>query len=301
MKHSIGIVIPTFQGKKHLLKSLPILMGSSMKPRILIIDSSSTDGTADYAKSLGVEVICIPQKEFNHGTTRELGRRHLGTSIVVMLTQDAYPKKNTIECLIKPLVLGEASIAYARQIPHEDADIFAAFSRKFNYPRTGHIRSIQQINQYGVYTFFCSNSCAAYLNSALDEIGGFPAVLFGEDTFCVAKLLHRQHRIAYVAEAEIHHSHNYSLKEEFQRHFDMGLTRKDLEKWMEGSGGDSKRGKQFVKLLVKELWKKNPKLIPYAVLQTLSKFSGYHLGKKGHSFPDWFKRLCSSQKFYWNL
>ncbi|MDP1880080.1 MAG: glycosyltransferase [Parachlamydiaceae bacterium] len=301
MKHSIGIVIPTFQGIKHLSKSLPILLKSPIKPRILIVDSSSTDGTAEYAASLGVEVISILQKDFNHGTTRELGRHHLKTSIVVMMTQDAYPKENTIEHLISPLVKGEASIAYARQIPHEDADIFASFSREFNYADEGHIRSIQEVNHYGVYTFFCSNSCAAYMNSALDEVGGFPAVLFGEDTFCVAKLLHRHHRIAYVAEAEVYHSHNYSLKNEFQRHFDMGLARKDLEKLMQGSGGDGKRGKQFVKQLLLVLWEKNPKLIPYALLQTFSKFSGYHLGKKGHLFPRWFKRFCSSQKFYWNL
>lgn len=301
MYPSVGIVIPTFQAAKHLQYCLPPLLHSPLKPRVLVIDSSSTDKTVAIARSMGAETLIIPQKEFNHGKTREKGRQYLNTSIVVMVTQDAYATSSDIvEQLIKPLVEQRASIAYARQLPHKEAGFFATFARQFNYPPVSHIRSLNDIETYGVYTFFCSNSCAAYLNSALDEIGGFPTVLFGEDSVVTAKLLHQQHRIAYVAEAQVHHSHDYTLKQEFCRHFDMGLARHVYRELFKSGGSDSQRGKAFVHTLLKELWQVSPSLIPYALLQICAKWGGYQLGKVSLNAPVKWKKLFSGQKLYWD-
>ncbi len=297
---SVGIVIPTFQAAKHLPYCLPLLMQSPLKPRILVIDSSSTDHTASLAREMGVEVLVIPQNEFNHGATREKGRLYLNTDILVMMTQDAYPTSpHTLEKLIEPLMEGKASIAYARQLPHLGAGFFESFPRTFNYPSTSHIRSLQDISQYGVYTFFCSNSCAAYLNRALDEIGGFPSVLFGEDTVVVAKLLHRQHHIAYVATAEVRHSHHYSLRQEFSRHFDIGLARHSYQDLLSLGGKDTKRGKAYAYALLTELKKGKLTYLPYALLHLFFKFAGYRLGQTSRYAPVWFKKVFSSQKSYW--
>lgn len=297
---TIGILIPTFNAAKHLPYCLPPLIASPLKPRLLIIDSSSTDETLAIAGTFGVETLVIPQEEFNHGTTREKGRLHLETDIVVMITQDAYcTSPYTLEYLVEPLIKDKASISYAKQIPHNPTNFFEAFPRSFNYPTTSHIRSLKEASLFGVYTFFCSNSCAAYLNCALDEIGGFSPVLFGEDTIAVAKLLYKGHQIAYVAEAEVQHSHSYSLKQEFQRHFDMGLSRRSYENLIHLGGKDTKRGADYVRAMLSKLKKEQPSLIPYALLQTLVKFTGYHLGRYSTTAPIWLKKALSSQSFYW--
>lgn len=301
MYPSIGIVIPTFQASKHLPRCLPPLLNSPLKPKILIIDSSSTDDTVSIARSMGALVQVIPQSEFNHGTTRERGRQYLRTSIIVMMTQDAYATSpDMLTALVSPLIQGEASISYARQIPYPKASLCSAFAREFNYPvGKSHTRSLKEIDTHGVYTFFCSNSCAAYLNAALDEVGGFPYVLFGEDTLVVAQLLHQKHRIAYVAEAEVLHSHDYSLKQEFQRHFDMGFARHSYQKWLKAGGKDSQRGKTYVLQLLKHLQKKAPWSIPYALLQSFVKFCGYQLGQRSLYLPLQVKKICSNQKAFW--
>lgn len=300
MTTQIGIVIPTFQAAKHLPHCLPPLLQSPLKPRILIIDSSSRDGTVEIAKEMGAETCVIPQNEFNHGSTREKGRRMLSTPIIVMLTQDAYAESpDMLEHLVAPLLQKRASFSYARQLPHAGAGFFASFSRSFNYPAESHIRSIDDIGTYGSYTFFCSNSCAAYLNSALDEIGGFSKILFGEDTIAAAKLLHRHHRVAYAAEARVRHSHDYTLKQEFRRHFDMGLARKSYGELLSIAGSDKQRGKAYVQEMLKKLWRELPSGIPYAILQTCAKYSGYRLGQASIQAPIWFKKRLSTQKYYW--
>lgn len=280
MKSEIGVVIPCYQASKHLPHLLPPLLQSTLKPRVLVIDSSSTDGTAEIAKQMGAETHLISKKEFNHGTTREMGRQILRTPIIVMMTQDAYPTSEAmLQLLVKPLINKQASVSYAKQIPHDNASLLAAFHRQFNYPNESHIRSLADVDRYGVYTLFCSNSCAAYLNSSLDEIGGFSPTLFGEDTLAVAKLLHRGQRIAYVAEAVVRHSHDYTLKQEFIRHLDMGKARKSFQELLAICGPDTNRGKAYVWALLKELCVKAPHKIPYAILQTAIKYAGYKTGR----------------------
>ncbi len=295
---SIGVVFITHNAVHHLRRSLPPFLNSPLKPRVLVVNSTSNDGTVELAQELGAEVLVVPRRTFNHGSTREKARKYLNTDIVVMVTPDAYADDPLLlEKLVAPLIKKEASITYARQLPHDGAGIFEAFPRSYNYPDKSHHRTIDSINTYGAYTFFCSDSCAAYLNSALDEVEGFPTVLLGEDTVVVAKLLRKGHTIAYVADATIKHSHGYSLKQEFQRHFDTGLARKGYQELLACS--DTKRGMGYVKALMTHLVKEKPALVPYALLQTTVKFIGYHTGRLCTNAPLAIKKIFTSQDFYW--
>lgn len=297
---TIGIAFITHNAAHHLPQCLPPMLKSPLNPRVLVVNSSSTDDTVKVAKELGADTLVIPRQTFNHGATRELARQHLKTDIVVMMTPDAYAvDEHVLQRLTKPLIERKSSVAYARQIPHKNAGFFESFAREFNYPQEGHIRSIKDISRYGVYTFFCSDSCAAYSNTALEEIGGFTPVLIGEDTVAVAKLLHKGHLVAYVAEALVHHSHSYSLWQEFQRHFDTGLARKSYGNLLYAAGKDSARGKLYMRALFRKLHQEAPFLVPYAVLQTATKWTGYQLGRYSNAAPHWWKKLLSGQDFYW--
>lgn len=300
-KPTIGCIIPTYMAKDHLRNCLMPLIHSPLKPRILVIDSSSNDETADLAGSLGAEVLVIPQTDFNHGSTREMARQKLGTDIVCFLTQDAYfLDEYMLERLVTPIIENQAKISYARQIPHKNASFFESFPRFYNYPEISQLRGIDDCCKYGVYTFFCSNSCAAYSNVALNEIGGFSKVLLGEDTVATAKILHKGHKIAYCSEAIVYHSHNYSIKEEFFRCFDTGLARKSYAYLIACGTSDEKHGVGYVKTMAKTLLKEAPWLLPYAFVQTFVKWAGYTIGAHSLNTPKWFKRILSSQKYFWN-
>lgn len=298
--HTIGCVVLTLNAERHLPYCLPPLLQSSLKPRVLVIDSSSSDNTVGLAQSMGAETLVIPRSAFNHGTTREQARRHLNTDIVSMHTQDAYlTDVYALEKMVLPLTEGKAAVAYARQIPHHGADFFESFPREYNYPAHSHIRVIADISQYGVYTFFCSDSCAAYANEALDMIGGFSPVLLGEDTVAVAKMLRKGLKIAYVAEALVQHSHRYTLWQEFQRNFDTGYARKGFAELLACDSGDTGRGMVFVKQMMGRLKREAPHLMPYAFLQCVVKWLGYRVGRSSHNAPTWFKKALSSQAYYW--
>lgn len=297
---SIGVVFVTYRARKHLPYCLPPVLQSPLNPRVLVVDSSSYDGTAEMACEMGAETMVIPQREFNHGATREMVRKLMGTDIVVMMTQDAYADSpDFLEKLIAPLRNGKAAVSYARQLPHHGADFFESFAREFNYPDRSEIRSRDDLPRYGSYLYFCSNSCAAWLNSALDEIGGFPHTLTNEDTYAAAKLIASGYRIAYVAEAEVRHSHRYTLVQEFRRYFDTGYVRRVYGKDVLLNQHDEKHGARFFRFMLSRLWRESPELIPYAVLSTATKYLGYRAGYHGLSFPLPVKRFLSGQSYYW--
>jgi len=297
---SVGVVVLTYNAAKYLENCLRPVLASPLAPKILVVDSSSRDGTVALAQGLGIETLVIPQSQFNHGATRELARKHLGTDIAVMLTQDIIPTDPAfLANLIAPIAKGEAAISYARQIPHDGAGFFESFPRSFNYPPESELRSIQDIKRYGVYTFFCSDSCCAWSNAALDSIGGFETTLSLEDTVATAKLLKSGFRIAYRADAVVKHSHHYSLAQEFKRCFDIGYVRALHKDLLFAGGSDEARGSSFLKAMLSALLRRNPFLIPYGVCATAAKFLGYRIGAQGHNLSVSLKRRLSGQPYYW--
>jgi rhamnosyltransferase len=301
VQNKFGVLLLTRNAEKHLQRCLGPVFDSPLKPKVLVIDTSSTDQTRAIAERLGAQIDIIKPLEFNHGAARERGRKLLGTEIVIMLTQDAYfVDAGMLGYLVQPLLAGEAVVSYARQIPHQGAGLLESFQREYNYPAASQIRGLADSKTYGVYTFFCSNSCAAWSNAALDQVGGFPAILSNEDYVTVARLLSRGQRIAYVAEAQVYHSHNYTLRQEFQRYFDTGYVRAENRWIRELVGTDESRGLSFTIALLKRAWWRQPWLLPRIMALLLAKWLGYRCGFYARYLPGKFISRASGQKYYWH-
>ncbi len=299
----VQIIIPTLNAVKSVdsfVDNFRKIMACGYD--VLVVDSSSSDNTVEVVKTLGAEVIIIPQADFNHGATRELARKQSKHDIVVFMTQDVEViSTDFVRYLIEPIEKDPGiAVSYSRQVPFDEADIFEAFPREFNYPSLSHVRSLADVDEYGIYTFFCSNSCAAYRNSLLNNIGGFDSSMNSEDYFAVAKLLDKGYRIAYVAESVVKHSHKYSIVEEFKRYFDIGYVRAQYPDIQKIVGHAESRGKIFAKELILKLIQLNQKkLIPYAIVHTATKWFGYRMGYYGHFLPVVIKKKLSGQTYYW--
>ena len=300
MPESVGVVVITHRARHHLPRCLPPLLQSPLQPRVLVVNSSSDDGTVEEAERLGAETLVIPRNEFNHGATRERGRQHLGTDIVVMVTPDCYATdEHVIGKLVAPIMDGRAGLSYARQIAHDGAGYLEQFPRRFNYPEQSQIRGLDDADRHGSFTIFCSNAFAAYRNALLDEVGGFPPVLMHEDQLAASAIMQRGHRIAYVADAIVKHSHTYTLYQEFQRYFDAGYARASYRDQFSVAGADAGHGRAFAKALFTTILRERPWLLPYAVINTATKWLGYKIGAASRNAPDWLKRRCSGQDYYW--
>lgn len=299
---TVGIGVITYRDGKHLKYCLPPLLNSPLKPKVLVFNSSSNDGTVEEAERLGAETFVIPRKNMNAGYSREFTRKQLKTDIFIAMTPDAYAvDENMVEKLIKPIVEGRAAVTYARQIPHDDATPIAKYSRMFNYPEQSQIRGIEDADKYGSYLPFSSDTCAAYSQKALDEIGGFRWVLGGEDTIAASMLLRKGYKIAYVAEAVVKHSHNYTPVKEFIRHFDTGIYRMQWNKTLNfGKGSDESRGVKYLVGMVKYLLRTDSKMVFRGIFQLGMGYLGYFVGKYGcNLIPNKIKMRISHAEFFW--
>ena len=74
LRRSVALIIPTYNAAQ-LWPALSegIRVQSLVPDQVIVIDSSSTDGTAELARKEGFTVIEIPQRDFNHGGTRQMG------------------------------------------------------------------------------------------------------------------------------------------------------------------------------------------------------------------------------------
>jgi len=272
--------------------------------QVIVIDSSSSDDTVKLAKDAMFSVFSIPQSEFNHGRTRNQAVRFAENfaDVLVFMTQDAIlASPDSLEKLLVPFSDPEVAAVCGRQLPHHNATPLAAHTRYFNYPSESRVRTMADISALGIKTAFMSNSFAAYRLSVFDKLGGFPDnTILAEDMYLTAKMILSGYKVAYCAEAKVFHSHNYTLKQEFQRYFDTGVFQQE-QKWIQQKfGRAASEGKRFVLSELKFLSIKSPLLIPKAILSTLAKLIGFKLGYYYYMLPYKWSKALSMHKGYWD-
>lgn len=298
----MGIIVPTLNAGTMWYEFRDALISQKLDRRhVLIVDSSSRDGTGQLAKTCGFEVVSIERREFNHGSTRQWASRFFpDAEILVYLTQDAILANGAIDQLLKAFEDPSVGAAYGRQLPRREAGPIEAHGRLFNYPALSNLRSLESRQHLGFKAIFISNSFAAYRRNALDGVGGFPCdVIFGEDTVTAARMLLKGWKIAYVADACVYHSHEYSAWQEFKRYFDIGVLH-NRESWLRREfGGARGEGRRYVFSEMRYLVKTNPLLIPGALVRTVAKVAGYWMGKREERLDLRLKSRMSMHRSFW--
>jgi rhamnosyltransferase len=300
----VNLVVPTLNPGRHLLQLTEgIKKNRESIHRVLIMDSASTDGSQAIFERNGFECYCIPRVSFDHGGTRMLAIEHLDDErLVVFLTQDAYLEEGAIARLIEPFLDNPScAVAYGRQLPHSDASPFACFSRYFNYGSNSIIKDFSSIQELGLKTAFCSNSFACYDPKSLSEVGGFPtSTIFGEDMIAAAKLVLARYLVCYQADATVRHSHEYSIREEIRRSFDIGVMHTDTAFLLKRLGTAEGTGMLYAKgEILFCLGENRYGLAMVSVLRSVFKYLGYRLGRSHRLWPSKLNRTLSMNSGYW--
>lgn len=222
----VSVVIPTLNAELLIGDLLVLLESQTVVPsEIIVIDSSSDDRTVEIASAHPlVRVIEIKRDDFDHGATRNLGFSESVGDFILLMTQDAVPSDEfLIEKLLLPFEDRDVAIASARQLPKEDARPFERLVREFNYPDQPNKRTEKDIARLGIKAFFSSDVCCMYRRSSIDAIGGIPSPCStNEDMLAAARCLEAGMVVCYSPEARVFHSHNFSIRQQFERNKEIG-------------------------------------------------------------------------------
>ncbi len=269
--------------------------------RIIVINTDEAGFPKDLRRPSNMEVYHIAPEEFDHGATRDLAARKSTADLMLFMTQDAVPADmHLVEYLVKSFDDPLVAAAYARQLARKTDSTIERLTRNFNYPAQGGIKRQADLPTLGIKTYFCSNSCAMYRTSIYKELGGFlPEAIFNEDMVFASTAINAGYCIAYVAEARVIHSHNYTGLQQFHRNFDNGVSHADNEEIfrdVETVG----EGKRLVHDTVRYLIRHHEYgQVLRLVYLSGCKAIGFKLGEKYYKLPKKLVLWCTMNKKYW--
>lgn len=300
----VNLYIPTLNAGDRF----PMLLAALEKQRYqfnqrVLVDSGSSDGTIALARDHGFEIIGLGKHGFDHGGTRQWAIDNFpDADIYVFLTQDAIPTNEvTMANIIEAFDDPQIAMAYGRQLPHHGATHQEAHARLFNYPAQSQIRGMEDASRYGIKTISCSNSFAAYRRYMFEEVGGFPlGTIMGEDVITAGRLLLKGWKMAYVGNACVYHSHDYTIREEFERYFDIGVFHSDNPWIFDSFGHADREGFRYAKSEISYVGNRNLFLLPKVLCSFMAKWLGYKLGLAYRKLPGRFRRVFSMYKGYWD-
>ena len=301
--NTVAVIIPTLNGGEVWLRCLDALRQQVPQPDcVMIVDSGSSDDTDKAAVEAGFELVRIAKGTFDHGGTRQMAAERLAAfDVLVYLTQDAVlASPNALARLVASFSDPKVGTAYGRQLPRQGSAAIEAHARLFNYPPQSNTRTLAAKAHMGIKAAFTSNSFAAYRATALAAVGGFPeSLILGEDMVVAARMLQAGWAVAYVAEAQVWHSHRYTWLQEFRRYFDIGVMHQDQAWILRDFGKPEGEGGRFVRSEFAYLKDHAPWLLPSAFVRTLAKYLGYKLGQHSSSLPLSIKRKLSMHRGFW--
>ncbi len=273
---------------------------------IVVVDSSSTDGSVELARSYGARVQVIPAEEFNHGATRNLGVSLARGDVLAFTSHDAYATGcDWLARLVAPLredPEGTLAGTYGRQIPHVDARPPERYFLDFLYGPAPRLQSVSGPDDLSMQTTLFSNVNAAVRRSVMDRFSFVDDIILSEDQEWSRRVLLAGHSLAYVPAAAVHHSHPYNLAQAFRRFFDSGASaeraylagarpsaavlRREALRYARGEVGWLLRTGQA-------------RWLPYTIVYEGTKFLGLQLGIHHRRLPLWLKLRLSGQPVYW--
>ena len=300
----IDVIIPTYKPGIEFEKLIGRLQNQEYPIHKIIIINTRTDIFPEELdrSNYEIEITHIEPDQFDHGGTRNMGAGMSDADIVVYMTQDAIPvDEKLIGTFAKIFEENpDIGIAYGRQLPREECNIIERYTRRFNYPEKSLIKTKEDLPRLGIKTFFCSDVCAAYRRNYLLSAGGFEdPTIFNEDMIFAGKRIYAGDKVAYVAEAKVIHSHNYTGRQQFHRNFDLAVSQAQHPEVFEGVPSEGE-GIRMVKATAKYLLRNGyPWKVFTLVYQSGCKYIGYFLGKRYEKLPMWLILKCTSSKKYW--
>ncbi|MGP2494696.1 glycosyltransferase family A protein [Schaalia turicensis] len=227
------VVILTYNGEQHLEEILHAVhaqrYGGTFET--LVIDSGSTDSTLDIiAKNPWVRLHQIPNSEFGHGKTRNLGAHLAKGRYVVYLTHDATPASDRwLHEITAPFDISERIVAVmGSQVPRADAFPLLRYDVKNTFASFGPMHGttlfydddfIQDEGVRNAVTFYSDVNSAARRSVLTGEIP-YRDVSYAEDQLLGRDVIDAGYIKAYAPRAVVWHSNEMTILEYDDRMFE---------------------------------------------------------------------------------
>lgn len=231
----VSVVLLTFNGDRYLREVMDALFAqkTDFPYEVIAIDSGSIDNTLKILSDYDVRLHEIPNSEFNHGLTRNLGATMARGQFVAFITQSATPADDLwLQYLVDAFAIDEKVAAvYGRHIVRPGCDPITRrdteeFFRMMGPEDRPTVRSIapgpQGRAEYeandGIIAFY-SDVSSCLRKSVWGHIPYRP-LDYAEDQAFGRDILEAGYWKVYEPRSAVYHSHSYPPMRYFRRQFD---------------------------------------------------------------------------------
>lgn len=301
-----SIFIPTKNAGKEFRMVLDQISKQNEKNfEIIIVDSGSKDHTLKIAENfakqnenISVQIHNILPKEFGHGKTRNLALKYSKAPYIVFLTQDAIPTNEYwLSHLLSNFKDPKVAGVFSRQIPKKNAREKEKFCYNYYFPDKKII--VPSGNDNLLKIMFFSNASSCIKKTVLQKYPFNETIIMTEDQEWAKKIIKKGYKKVYEPKSSVIHSHNYSLKQTFQRYFDSAVSinqilKKDFKEYV-------KYAKDYPIKELRYILRRKPGLFARLILENIIKIIATNLGKNGKIIPSSLKKIFSMHKYYWKV
>lgn len=278
----ISIICPIYNAQQYIESLNHDILNQQLEDNqeieIRYVLTKSKDKSEEILKKLSCNYTLIERSEFSHSRTREMMAEKATGDIIVFISQDIKMKNDLwLKNLITPIINGECEASFSRQICENNT--IEKYTREKNYPEESRIVSKNDIEKYGLITFFYSDASSAVSTKIYRELNAYDGkdMPTNEDMYFAHKLIHAGYRIKYCSDSEVYHSHEFTFKQLYKRYYDTGVFFKENPYLKKYKGNES--GFALAKYVFKRsLEEKNIKvlfnLLPNFGIRFIAKFLG---------------------------
>lgn len=242
----VDIICPIYRGGSYVASLVDNIAKQKTKDNFSLkfiltvkddVDGEDSEATNDCRREIKkamrkydwISLDTEKKADFSHSTTREKAMMASTAKIIVLITQDIDIRSDIwLEELVKDIregikkhktaEKGDIVLTYSRQISKYKN--IEKYSRERNYPEEDHVRGKRDIKKYGIKTFYTSDASSGFRADVFKKLGGYDGkkLPLSEDMYYAYKVIMNNYKIKYTSKSEVWHSHNFTLKETYNRY-----------------------------------------------------------------------------------
>lgn len=237
----VTLAMPLLNAEHDLREILPAVLGqrAACQLEIVGVDSDSEDDTLAVLREFGATAISIDRADFDHGLTRNLAVEHARGDVVVFLNGRSRPVGDDWLGALLGAIDSSPDVAGAcsRIVAREDADLLTLRDAALEISGATE-RWVKRIDDWERYRAMSEHERRLLLNfhtvsaairrDVLERIPFRSVRTIGEDLLWAREVLESGLALVHEPASVAAHSHNYGLREWFERNVDDGAANRDI-------------------------------------------------------------------------
>ena len=278
---TIDIICPLYNAEEYIenLHKSFIMQKKVKINKIRYVLTESRDNTEEYLKNNNIEYKKIKKSEFSHSLVREKEAMESVSDVVAFVTQDVVIDDELwLYNLTKDIGKDNIVAAYSRQVTKYNN--IEKYTRESNYPAQSKVVSQDDISKLGLKTFFFSDASSAIDTNIFKKLNGYDGknLPISEDMYIAYKIINNGYKIKYCSESVVYHSHNFTLKEVYDRYKLTGKFFKE-NSYLDNYGTNKSGGGLAKYILKRAIKDKNIKVLLRFLPDMGARFIGMKVGK----------------------